>query len=120
MIQYTLYVIEPLVGGVYTQLTFGYFYHRLQSDVSGFYKYRIDVIEGSDNDIFAPIRSSKKLPFLIVSDKGFIGFSTSSTFVKGHRKYIYNPKYSITTKQPYRQLKEHLALYKAELLIDTL
>lgn len=121
MIEYILYTLEPLVGNVTVQLANGYFYQGLQSDVTGFYKYRIRVIEGSVNDIFAPVRGSSKSPFLIISDKRLFGYYTSSTFVKGDKKYIYNSHYPLTTtSQPYRQLKEHYKAYLADKLIESL
>lgn len=121
MTNYILYTLEPLMGSIIAQLTYGYFYKELKSNISGFYKYKIVVAEGSVNDIFAPIRGSNKSPFLIISDRSVFGYYTSSTFVKGDKKYIYNSHYPLTTtSQPYRQLKEHYKAYLADKLIESL
>lgn len=121
MTQYILYTLKPLDDSAITQLYLSYFYENLQSDVSGFYKYKIIITSNNINGMFAPVMRSNKCPFLIVSDKSLHGYSTSSTFVKGNKKYIYNSYYPITTnKQPYRQLKEHYKAYLADKLIESL
>lgn len=121
MTHYILYTLEPLSDSVINQISLAYFYKNLQSDISGFYKYKIKLTKRSINGILAPVKRGNKCPFLIVSDKGLHGYYTSSTFVKGNKKYIYNSHYPMTAnKQPYKQLKEHYKAYLADRLIESL
>lgn len=121
MTHYILYTLEPIVSSFIAQLTYGYFYEELKSNVTGFYKYKIIVAQGSINEIFSPVRGGSKIPFLIISDKSVFGYYTSSIFIKGNKKYIYSPHYPLTTtSQPYRQLKEHYKAYLADRLVESL
>lgn len=121
MNHYILYTLEPISDNIFIQLSLSYLSEKLQSDVSGFYKYKFTLTSRNINGILKPVKGDDKCPFLIVSDKDLYGYCTSSTFVKGNKKYIYNSHYPITTnKQPYKQLKEHYKAYLTDRLMESL
>lgn len=118
--QYILYLATPLKNMGNSLFYEGYSIDFLKSEITGMYKYRFKILPNAVNAITIPIYAYDNAPFLIVCDTSLYGCSTSSTLTRGSKKYIYNPSYPITTKQPYKQLKEHYSQFLANKLTETL
>lgn len=94
---------------------------QLKSEIPHAYKYKIFIPSNAATQIIKPSNIDYYDPYLIICSCYTDGHVTSSTFVKGETKYIYNARYPITTtKQPYRQLKEHIAQYLTDKLVRSL
>lgn len=118
--KYIMYTVVPLKNEYIDFLYTEYVIDELKSDIPGFYKYRIRLLTTPFNGIIAPHILQGGMPFLIVAKSSMYGYSTSSVIIKGSNKYIYNCKYLITSKQPYRQLKEHYKAYLVDKLLKSL
>ena len=118
--EYIMYSLEPLKNHYIDLFYTGYVINELKSDIPEFYKYSIILLPSAINGISAPYILQEKEPFLIIAKSSMYGYSTSSIIIKGSNKYIYNSKYPITSKQPYRQLKEHYKAYLADKLLKSL
>lgn len=118
--KYIMYSLEPLKYNYTESLYKGYVIDELKSDIPEFYKYSIRLLPSAINGITIQYTLQEELPFLIIAKSSMYGYVTSSIIIKGSNKYIYNHRYPITTKQPYRQLKEHLAQYLTDKLVRSL
>ncbi|AKG07799.1 hypothetical protein AAX06_06095 [Moraxella bovoculi] len=118
--QYILYTIKPLEAIENPILFLKYDIRSLKSEIPNMYKYRFKVTSIAVNDIGKPDSISTDEPYLIVCSTSLYGHFTTSMIIKGNRKYIYSAAYPITTKQPYRQLKEHYTQYLADKLRESL
>lgn len=118
--QYILYLASP-IKNIGNPLFFeGHIIDSLKSEITGMYKYRFKILPNTINKVIIPLYTYNDAPFLIICDTNLYGYSTSSTLTRGSKKYIYNPSYPITTKQPYKQLKEHYSQFLANKLTETL
>ena len=118
--KYIMYSLESLKDNYIELLYRGYVIDELKSDIPEFYKYSIRLLSSAINGITAPCILQEEVPFLIIAKSSTYGYSTSSMIIKGSNKYIYNSKYPITRKQPYRQLKEHYKAYLVDKLLKSL
>lgn len=118
--KYIMYSLESLKDNYIELLYRGYVIDELKSDIPEFYKYSIRLLSSAINGITAPYILQEEVPFLIIAKSSMYGYSTSSMIIKGSNKYIYNSKYPITSKQPYRQLKEHYKAYLVDKLLKSL
>ena len=118
--KYIMYSLESLKDNYIELLYRGYVIDELKSDIPEFYKYSIRLLSSAINGITAPYILQEEVPFLIIAKSSMYGYSTSSIIIKGSNKYIYNSKYPITSKQPYRQLKEHYKAYLVDKLLKSL
>ena len=118
--KYIMYSLESLKDNYIELLYRGYVIDELKSDIPEFYKYSIRLLSSAINGITAPYILQEEVPFLIIAKSSMYGYSTSSIIIKGGNKYIYNSKYPITSKQPYRQLKEHYKAYLVDKLLESL
>lgn len=118
--KYIMYSLEPLKQGFIGSLYKRYVIDELKSDIPEFYKYSIRLLPSAINGITVPYIPQEELPFLIIAKSSMYGYVTSSIIIKGSNKYIYNSKYPITSKQPYRQLREHYKTYLVNKLLRSL
>ena len=118
--KYIMYSLKPLKHSYIESLYKGYVIDELKSDIPEFYKYSIRLLPSAINGIIVPHTLQEELPFLIIAKSSMYGYITSSIIIKGSNKYIYNYKYPITTKQPYRQLREHYKTYLVNKLLKSL
>lgn len=118
--KYIMYSLEPLEQSYIESLYKGYVIDELKSDIPEFYKYSIRLLPSAINGIILHYIPQGELPFLIIAKSSMYGYSTSSILIKGSNKYIYNSKYPITSKQPYRQLREHYKAYLVNKLVRSL
>lgn len=118
--KYIMYSLEPLEQSYIESLYKGYVIDELKSDIPEFYKYSIRLLPSAINGIILHYIPHGELPFLIIAKTSMYGYSTSSIIIKGSNKYIYNSKYPITSKQPYRQLREHYKAYLVNKLVRSL
>lgn len=119
---YILYTVVPITGD-YFKIFFSKvrWAVKLKSEIPHTYKYKVSIPPNAATQVIKPSNIDYYDPYLIICSCYTDGHATSSTFVKGETKYIYNSRYPITTtKQPYRQLKEHIAQYLIDKLIKSL
>lgn len=118
---YILYTVVPLHEYRLKNIHAIRWVVQLKSEIPSAYKYKVFIPPNAVTQVIKPSNIDYYDPYLIVCNWRLDGHYTSSTFVKGETKYIYNARYPITTtKQPYRQLKEHIAQYLTDKLIKSL
>lgn len=118
---YILYTVVPIADDYLKNFSKIRWVIQLKSEIPHAYKYKIFIPSNAATQVIKPSNIDYYDPYLIVCNWRLYGHYTSSTFVKGDTQYIYNARYPITTtKQPYRQLKEHIAQYLVDKLIKSL
>lgn len=120
-IHYIVYTVVPLNDEYLQYASKTHWVIPLKSEVPHTYKYKFFIPPTTITHLIKPSSVDCDEPYLIVCSRRLYGHNTSSAFIKGETKYIYNARYPITTtKQPYRQLKEHIAQYLIDKLIKSL